>query len=214
MMHDTTWKTGFDFNYLYQYTHNRSIPHKYISTPYSDQSVLALTFKGCREAVGNGVELYSRQDVYDRVILWRIPLLVLWLTASRPSFGIHTQVFTLIHLIVDPIDTIWSLLYRLDLAQRTIRWTREKEENEEENEKEKVSFSFCPSVLEHDEDEADQDETDIEEDRAKMERVIKMHKEKDSELLQYFRDVPALIIVAYDEWGIGEEALEAMQYFS
>ena len=99
-------KHGFDFDYLYQLTHDPSTRSDYIARPYQNQSILALTFKGCVNAVGNSITYYSRQGVYDRVILWRIPLLALWLTATLPLFRLHTQIFTLLHLVGDPIDSI------------------------------------------------------------------------------------------------------------
>ena len=190
-------KHGFDFNYLYKFTHDPNTSTDYIARPYQDQSILALTFKGCINAVGNSFTYYSRQGVYDRVILWRIPLLALWLTATLPPFRLHTQIFTLLHLVGDPIDSIWSLLYRLDLAKRTVRWVQKKDAVGENG----FSFSFLPkSAITPASDTV----------TANSSLISNPLDEEDQQ--KYCYGVPALIVTAYDDWGKGWEASEAMYY--
>ena len=204
----------FDFEYLYQFTHNQATPFQFITRPYHDQNILALTYQGCVAAVGVSAEYYSRQDVYERVILWRVPLLALWATTTLPAFAIHTQVFTLVHLIADPIDTIWSLLYKLDLAKRTVRWAEEKDSTP-------LSFIFAyengtstnqsqnmataPSV-------SPATTTSSCTSAEKSDQINSRLERRESRLLQHFHDVPASIITAYDEWGYGDKAIKAMHY--
>ena len=66
----------FDFEYLFRVSQNQTV-----------------TYDICVEAVGTGVNWYNRQDVYDRVLLWRVPLLALWLNDYNSSIRIsHTTI--------------------------------------------------------------------------------------------------------------------------
>ena len=123
--------TPFSFEYLWPIAvdiyqnnpRNSSLYH-----PHDNQSRICLTYDACVAHVGTGYTLYSRQDVYDRVILWRIPLIALIFTATLPALGFPSQAFTIFHLIADPIDTLWSLFYRLHLARRHAKWAIEEDQ--------------------------------------------------------------------------------------
>lgn len=208
MVADPASKHGFDFDYLYQFTHDPSTPRDYITRPYYNQSILALTFQGCVDAVGKSITYYSRQDVYDRVILWRVPLLALWLTATLPPFGIHTQTFTLLHLVGDPIDSIWSLLYRLDLAERTVHWVQGEDTANENG----FLFRFLPKSAMAPASKANKDGASAEAnaDTSESRLINDLWDEEDPELQRYCYGVPALIVTAYDDWGKGGKASEAM----
>lgn len=214
MVADSALEHGFDFNILYNYTHDPGTPSDYIERPYSNKSILALTFEGCIKAVGESSTPYTRQTVYDRVILWRVPLLALWLTTSLPPFGIHTQIFTLLHLVGDPIDTIWSLFYRLDLAKRTVQWVQGKDADGENG----FPFRFLPKTAITPAPEANGGNTACEAsaetnaDTSETRLIQDMWDDEDPELQRYIYGVPALIVTAYDDWGKGEEASEAMYY--
>jgi hypothetical protein len=197
---------GFDFGYLYNFTHNDTILDQYVYRPYANQSILTLTFNGCVAAVGAGISYYDRQDVYDRVLLWRVPLLALWATTTLPSFGLQTQIFTLVHLIADPIDTAWSLFYKLDLAKRTAHWAETRNE-------ESWPFTFqSESAPVTRAGVADGPTTEGRADTKRRDRINKALQEERTPLVRYFHDVPALIVTAYDEWGYGEQATKAMNY--
>jgi hypothetical protein len=201
----------FDFNYLHKFTHELPATSPFLFRPYSNQSILALTYEGCLASVGNGVTYYSREDMYDRILLWRVPLIALWATTTLPSFGRRSQIFTLVHLIADPIDTVWSLVYKLDLAQRTVRWAR-KYDIDNDNGR---TLSF-PSEFEHNvsrntvNDSANEEEVDS--PKARANQINEMLKKENSPLLRYFHEVVALIVTAYDEWGHGEHASMTMHY--
>ena len=207
-------KPKFDFKYLYNFTHNLPASSQFLFRPYSNQSILTLTYEGCKAAVQNHAAYYSREDMYDRVLLWRVPLIALWATTTLPSFGLGPQLFTLLHVIADPIDTVWSLLYKLDLAQRTFRGARDHDEGEDrdkDEEDKKVSFVFKSeyTTMENDEE---VDEVGLNLRRAAAEQINEMLDKDDSQLFRYFHEVVALITTAYDEWGYGEHATKAMHY--
>lgn len=205
-----TSQPTFNFEYLHNFTHSPSTDQSYILHPFPDQNVLALSLEGCVAAVGSGFVYYSRKDVYDRVVLWRLPLLALWATTTLPALGISTQAFTLLHLVASPIDTIWSLIYKLDLAKRTARWAKK-------NDGEVSSFIFTSeSGIVNAEQPKD---PSVPPKSEKVKKAMKRTKQvnaaltdKNSALKKYFRDVPALIVNAYDEWGYGEHALKTLNY--
>lgn len=196
----------FDFGYLYNFTHSDTVLKQYIFRPYANQSILTLTLNGCIAAVGAGISEYDRTDVYDRVLLWRVPLLALWATTTLPSFGLQTQIFTLVHLIADPIDTAWSLFYKLDLAKRTAYWAETRDEELWPFTFRSESASITRAGM------AGGSMIERRADTERRDRINKALQEERTPLLRYFHDVPALIVTAYDEWGNGEQAMKAMNY--
>jgi hypothetical protein len=162
-------------------------------------------------AVGKAPGPYSRQDVYDRVLLWRVPLIALWATTTLPARGPHTKVFTLFRLVADPIDTLCRLFYELDLAKCTAEWstkparlamfTFEEEEEEEEQDDESA--------------EQRQNENRLTRVRSKLVQWSPAMQKMDysnPKLKQYICDAIASIITAYDEWGYGAGALKAINH--
>ena len=131
-----------------------------------------------------------------------MPLLALWATTTLPSFALHTQISSLVHLIADPIDTVWSLLYRLDLARCTVRWAQEEDGTP-------LSIIFpteSAPAASTDVAQEDKDRTDSAVDYTgteKEHRINEMLREKKPVPLKYFHDVLAVIIIAYDRWGNG-----------
>lgn len=200
----------FDFKYLDTFTHNLPASSPFLFRPYSNQSILTLTCDGCKVAVENGAAWYSREDMYDRILLWRVPLIALWATTTLPSFGLLSQIFTLTHLIADPIDTVWSLLYKLHLAQRTERWARQYNEGKGGGDVSFVFKSEYTTIQNASDDTANGAE--VRSLRARAERINGILNQENSPLLRYFHEVVALIITAYDEWGYGEHATKAMNY--
>jgi hypothetical protein len=50
--------------------------------------------------------------------VWKVPLVLLLLAFLRPPLNIGAQLYTLFHLLGDPIGTISSLLYTLAICQK------------------------------------------------------------------------------------------------
>ena len=74
-------------------------------------------YKWCREKAGTDFEPYALEDIYGRVVLWKLPLLQLLTLMQRPPLGRTAGTFVIIHLFGDPIDSIWSLLYKIKMTQ-------------------------------------------------------------------------------------------------
>ena len=88
-------------------------PRLFISI--SDPTNPILTLGGCRQLCGSGTGWYS--DSVPRLVTWLLPVFLL---VSNMQFApIGGQRFLLIlHLLGDPIDSIWSLLAKVDSWRR------------------------------------------------------------------------------------------------
>lgn len=78
----------FSFDYLWNLTLdlNKTDPHSpSLFHPHDNQTRLCLTYDACVRAVGAANGLYSRRDIYDRVLLWRVPLIALVATTTLPT---------------------------------------------------------------------------------------------------------------------------------
>lgn len=79
---------GFSFDYLWQFALalNQTNPgSSSLYHPHGNQSRICLTYDACISEVGRGHSYYDRRDVYDRVLLWRVPLIALIATATLPA---------------------------------------------------------------------------------------------------------------------------------
>jgi hypothetical protein len=60
---------------------------------------------------------YISVDVWDRIEVWKIPLVLLIIQFPHTPLALHTHIFTIFHLLGDPVHTIGSLLYTLAACQ-------------------------------------------------------------------------------------------------
>ena len=63
----------------------------------------------------------AHTDTTDRVSLWVVPALVLLTHFNFSLLGILNFAAVVIHAIGDPIDSIWSLLTRIEVNRRLLR---------------------------------------------------------------------------------------------
>lgn len=212
MSNTNNYSHGFSFEFLWRiatdlYTNSSSDSSLY--HPLDNQSRITLTYKACVTHAGTEWSPFTRDDVYDRVILWRVPLVALVATTTLPALGLVTQVFTVLHLLADPIDTLWSLFYKLQLAKRDAQWASEADKHLAFTFKEQPS-SFdggavrmlragtrAPTGLSGHEDMQD-----------KHQRLLQA---EDPCMKRLYRDVFASIVHAYGEWHLGDEAKEVIK---
>lgn len=79
---------GFSFEYLWQVALaiNQTNPgSSSLYHPNGNQSRICLTYDACIKEVGPGHFYCDRRDVYDRVLLWRVPLIALIATTTLPA---------------------------------------------------------------------------------------------------------------------------------
>ena len=205
-------KPGFNFSYLWEVAneiHATDWANKsyYLYHPYDNQSRITLTYDACVDAVGTGAVNFPVDNVYDRLILWRVPLLALLATTTLPSLGWQRQVFTIVHLVADPIDTFWSLMFKLDLAARQFKWTKKT------NAGAGAFFTFGPKKLgisSSTRDDAPQgiarQKTELESGHTRQDEANERRNVEDEEMKQYDLDAISRIINAYQEWHHGEDA--------
>lgn len=85
----------FSFDYLWNIslTLNQTDPDSpLLYHPHDNQTRICLTYDGCIAHVGPDSVLYSSRDVYDRVLLWRAPLIALVATTTLPTL-VRTMIF-------------------------------------------------------------------------------------------------------------------------
>ena len=145
----------------------------------------------------------------------------------------HTQLFTIVHLIADPIDTLWSLFYKIDLARRHADWAK-KTNNEPLSENGDGLFTFIPEKTQQPPEISSRNDRVVRHDlevgsSAHRKPILKRiqtgmirtqsFQDKDQELPegrnkaieQYELDVVALIVDAYQEWHYGLKAKSVLE---
>ncbi|KAF2463240.1 uncharacterized protein BDR25DRAFT_320092 [Lindgomyces ingoldianus] len=71
-----------------------------------------LTYQGCEKKCGDGYMLWPARETLSRLALWLIPVSVLISHFHfAPLSGLNTT-FVVMHLLGDPVDSIWSMLVR------------------------------------------------------------------------------------------------------
>lgn len=71
---------------------------------------------------------FVMSDVRYRFQLWKAPLIQLIAQMQLPPLGWRSNIFVVLHLIGDPLDTIWSLSHKIFLChQRVESWSHEKD---------------------------------------------------------------------------------------
>ncbi|KAK0637456.1 hypothetical protein B0T17DRAFT_614045 [Bombardia bombarda] len=69
--------------------------------------------------------IYDNAGIWNRIVTWKLPLVTLLFQFARPPFAwrlwTNTNVFILLHLVGDPLNTITSLLTTLSACQRRVK---------------------------------------------------------------------------------------------
>ncbi|GAB1213110.1 hypothetical protein ATERTT37_002259 [Aspergillus terreus] len=101
--------------------------------PMSNMSNLMLNLPGCVATCGGGASFY--EDIGPRLSTWLIPILLLIGNAHMARLG-PEKYLVILHILGDPIDSLWSLLTKAELwsrcyaAARTYNPPRPQEETE------------------------------------------------------------------------------------
>lgn len=80
--------SGFNFGYLWTIALAINATNPFderLYHPGDNHTRVCSTYEACLEHVGADSVRYSRRDVYDRVLLWRIPLIALVATTTLPA---------------------------------------------------------------------------------------------------------------------------------
>jgi hypothetical protein len=77
---------------------------------------IELTVTGCEAQCGKNFDWYS--DVGPRLTTWLIPVVLLIGNLCLATLGKPNSLLTIMHLLGDPIDSLWSLLTKLETWNR------------------------------------------------------------------------------------------------
>ncbi|KAF8543174.1 hypothetical protein BDD12DRAFT_726849 [Trichophaea hybrida] len=97
-------------------------PHCFDPSGQNYINNINLTFKNCTSVCPDW-EQYETVDVFQRISLWIVPLIVLVGNFQVAPLGSLNTIFSVIHLLGDPIDSMCSLLTKLEVSKRLhARW--------------------------------------------------------------------------------------------
>lgn len=112
------------------------------------------------------------------------------------------------HLIADPIDTLWSLFYKLDLARRHADWAAEKNSDAYVT---NGNANFAHSsegayrnVARH------RRQTGFSVNPSLQGEIQRLRKEGNKSVERFDFEVIASIINAYQEWHYGDQAKQVL----
>ena len=117
-----------DFDKCFELTKNQTVfddpsNHKYFSNrtdfPYQDKSLHYLNLDGCNHFCGTGSALYPVGAVVIRFAAFILPLLILSVAFSiKSDLRLDNVLFIFVHLVANPIDSLWSIFMRQEAARR------------------------------------------------------------------------------------------------
>jgi len=90
--------------------------HAFVSNPRQ----LVLTFQGCEKICGDGYQLWPSKDTLGRLSLWVLPAIILLTHFHFPPLRWHNTMAVIIHAAGDPLDSLWSMLIRLETQRRLL----------------------------------------------------------------------------------------------
>ncbi|KAF1955510.1 hypothetical protein CC80DRAFT_493009 [Byssothecium circinans] len=121
---------GFSFGQfipLYKYLDETCLPGSDIF--FGDTRML--TDATCRKITGLGSNIWSAwtpypiEDIWTRIVTWKLPLFQLVGQFPRSPFGLSVEVGTYLHVMGDPLDSITSLLLSLAMCGSRVKRAKE-----------------------------------------------------------------------------------------
>jgi len=73
-----------------------------------------VTETACERLCGDGFGFWDPKDIVLRVFLWVVPAIVLIAHFHFPALPWWNYVAVVLHLLSDPVDTVWSMLVRIE----------------------------------------------------------------------------------------------------
>jgi hypothetical protein len=87
-------------------------------------STIVLTLTGCRQKCGESWAAFPWDESIQKLSTWLIPVLLLLGTLHFPPLPALYNVFSVVHVLGDPIDAIWSMLTKREGARRSLAFTQ------------------------------------------------------------------------------------------
>jgi hypothetical protein len=95
------------------------------------ESTRMLTNAACLRITGLSNDLwagwtaYPISDIWNRIVVWKLPLLQLISQFPRPPLGPSVETGVMMHLLGDPIDSVASMLVTLAVCQQRAKQAKE-----------------------------------------------------------------------------------------
>lgn len=97
------------------------VEHNPNSTDLTYKSGYAsLTKNACKRLAGSGMSTYERSSIWTRATTWKFPLIQVFALFPRPPLNLKTEIFVLLHLLGNPIDSVQNLLLKISRCQRRV----------------------------------------------------------------------------------------------
>jgi len=90
-----------------------------------------LTNAACERITGNdgsiwtGWTAYPISDIWNRIVVWKLPLLQLLSQFPRPPLGPSVETGIMMHLLGDPIGSVSSMIISLAICQKRAKQAKE-----------------------------------------------------------------------------------------
>lgn len=85
-----------------------------------------LSIYGCNQICREGYAAWDTGDIVNRFSLWLLPALMLISHFTFTPLGVSNSMAVITHALGDPIDSLWSILTRLEINRRLLRLSEEK----------------------------------------------------------------------------------------
>ncbi|KAH8901699.1 hypothetical protein GQ53DRAFT_835371 [Thozetella sp. PMI_491] len=89
-----------------------------ITHQIENKGLIYLTEPACERLCGDGFGYWQIQDTLLRLFIWLVPTLVLLAHFHFAPLGLVNDLQVLIHVLGDPIDSMWSMLTRQEINRR------------------------------------------------------------------------------------------------
>ncbi|KAK4186289.1 hypothetical protein QBC35DRAFT_274004 [Podospora australis] len=112
-------------NYVSQISQNCSDPNQVcMNDTYGEithPGLVFLSYGACLRECGDGYGLWEVKDILLRISLWVVPAIVLVAHYHFPPLGAWNTISVVVHILADPIDTLWCLLTRITVRRHLLQ---------------------------------------------------------------------------------------------
>jgi uncharacterized membrane protein YeaQ/YmgE (transglycosylase-associated protein family) len=85
---------------------------------WENEGQVYLSEPGCERLCGDGYGYWEIQDTLLRLVMWVIPTAILLAHFHFAPLGFLNALYSILHILGDPIDSMWSMLTRQEVSRR------------------------------------------------------------------------------------------------
>ncbi|KAI9856199.1 MAG: hypothetical protein M1813_009216 [Trichoglossum hirsutum] len=90
-----------------------------------------ITLGFCEQVCGPGYMIWSWDDTLQRITMWVFPAVLLLVHFHFAPLGMGNTCNIILHILGDPLDTLWSLMTRQEVNRRLFRRAKEYSKGDE-----------------------------------------------------------------------------------